>query len=132
MQGKNIQEKHVFNSAEAFKPKAPQHNPINDTHNHMMATKASFALLGTKAGVREYGQEAVAAIISKVKQFEGKKCFKAREVKELTRLERERVFRSITLVTKKCSGKIKGRTIADGRKQRDYIPRDDITSPTIS
>ena len=87
MQGKNIQEKHVFNSAEAFKPKAPQHNQINDTHNHMMAKKACFALLGTKAGVREYGQEAVAAIISKVKQLEGKKCFKARSVKELTRLE---------------------------------------------
>ena len=86
MQGKNIQEKHVFNSTEAFKPKARQHNPINDTHNHMMATKSCFALLGTKDGVREYGQEAVAAIISEVKQLDGKKCFKARAVKELTRL----------------------------------------------
>ena len=72
------------------------------------------------------------AIIREVKQLEGKKCFKARSVKELTRLERERALRSITLVTKKRSGKIKGRTVADGRKQRDYIPRDDITLPTIS
>ena len=72
MQGKNIQEKNVFNSTEAFKPKAPQHNIINDTHNHMMATKACFALLGTKTGVREYGQEAVAEIIREVKQLEGK------------------------------------------------------------
>ena len=55
---------HVFNSTKSFKPKAPQHKIINNTHNHMMATKALFALLGTKAGVREYGQEAVAAIIS--------------------------------------------------------------------
>ena len=68
MQGKNIQEKHVFNSTKVFKPIAPQHNIINDNHNHMMATKACFALLGTKSGVREYGQEAVAAIISKVKK----------------------------------------------------------------
>ena len=74
----------------------------------------------------------MAAIISEVKQLEGKKCFKARAVKELTRLERERALRSITLVTKKRSGKIKGRTVADGRKQSDYIPHDDIASPTIS
>ena len=67
-----------------------------------------------------------------MKQLEGKKCFKARSVDELTRLERERALWSITIVTKKRSGKIKGRTVADGRKQRNYIPRDDITSPTIS
>ena len=78
------------------------------------------------------GEEAVAAIISEVKQLEGKKCFKAREIMELTSLEQERALRSITLVTKKRSGNIKGRTVADGRKQCDYIPRDDITSPTIS
>ena len=49
-----------------------------------MAIKACFAQLRTKAGVREFGQEAVAAIISEVKQLEGKKCFKAIAVKELT------------------------------------------------
>ena len=59
----------------------------------MMATKACFAQLGTKAGVREFGQEAVAAIISEVKQLEGKKCFKARAFDELTRLEQERALR---------------------------------------
>ena len=99
MQGKNIQEKYVLNSTKAFNPKAPQHNTINDAHNHMMATKACFSQLGTKAGVREYGQESVAAKISEVKQLEGKKCFKARVVKELTRLERERALWSITLFT---------------------------------
>ena len=84
MQGKNIQEKHVFKNTEAFKPIAPQQNIINDTHNHMMATKACFARLGTKSGVRGFGQEDVTEIISEVKQLEGKKCFKAIAVKELT------------------------------------------------
>jgi hypothetical protein len=132
MQGKNIDEKHVFDDAETFEPVAPTQNIINDTHNHMMATKACFAQLGTKAGIKEFGQEAVAAIMNEVKQLEGKKCFKARAIDELTRQERERALRSITLVTKKRSGKIKGRTVADGRGQRDYIPRDEITSPTVS
>ena len=97
-----------------------------------MATKACFAQLVTKSGVREFRQESVAAIISEVKQLEGKKCFKARAVEKLTRLERERSLQSITPVTKKRSGKIKGRTVANGKKHRDYIPRNDITSTTIS
>ena len=57
-----------------------------------MATKACFAQLGTKAGVKVFGQEAVAAIITEVKQLEGKKCFKARAIDELTRQERERAL----------------------------------------
>ena len=85
MQGKNIEEKYVFDNTETFKPVAPKQNIINDTHYHLMATNACFAKLGTKAGVKEFGQVAVAAIISKVKQLEGKKCFKARAIDEITR-----------------------------------------------
>jgi len=31
MQGKNIEEKHVFDNTETFKPMAPTQNFINDT-----------------------------------------------------------------------------------------------------
>ena len=41
-------------------------------------------------------------------------------------------MRAITLVKEKRSGIIKGRTVADGRGQRDYINREDATSPTVS
>ena len=37
----------------------------------------------------------------------------------------------ITLMKKKRSGKIKGRACADGRKQRHYITKDEIASPTV-
>ena len=90
----------------------------------MMATKPCFAQLGTKTAAKEFGQDTAAAILKEVKQLEGKKIFKARATHELTEMERKRAQCSISLVTKKRDGRIKGR--------RDYIPRDDINSPTIS
>ena len=35
------------------------------------------------------------------------------------------------MVKEKRDGKIKGRACADGRKQRRYINRDDVSSPTV-
>ena len=37
---------------------------------------------------------------------------------------------SITMVNQKRDGSLKCRACADGRKQRDYIPREDAASPT--
>ena len=37
----------------------------------------------------------------------------------------------ITKIKKKLCGKIKGRACADGRKQRAYIKKEDVTSPTV-
>ena len=37
----------------------------------------------------------------------------------------------IKIVKEKRCGKIKGRAVADGRKQRKYIKKEDSTSPTI-
>jgi len=56
----------------------------------------------------------------------------ARAIHELTEMERQRALRSITLITQSKTELSKEGTVADGRKQRDYIPRDDVTSPTLS
>ena len=37
----------------------------------------------------------------------------------------------ITMIKEKRNGKIKGRACADGRKQRRYIAKEDVRSPTI-
>ena len=46
--------------------------------------------------------------------------------------EKRKALRAITLIKEKRSGKIKGRTIADGRSQRHYISSDGSLSPTVS
>lgn len=41
-------------------------------------------------------------------------------------------MRAITLIDHKRSGKVKGRTVANGSTQRQYIPRDEASSPTVT
>jgi hypothetical protein len=64
-------------------------------------------------------------------QLETRGVFKAVDIKTLTPLQRKRALRSITLIKEKRSGKIKGRTVVDGRGQREYIDPDDARSPTV-
>ena len=51
---------------------------------------------------------------------------------ELTSDEKHKALRAINLIKEKRCGKIKGRTVADGRPTRKYIPREEATSPTIA
>ena len=62
MQGKQIPNKDTFTN-NGFTLVPPHQNTTNNIHNHMMATKAYFAQLSTKATVKEYGQAEVAAIL---------------------------------------------------------------------
>jgi hypothetical protein len=41
------------------------------------------------------------------------------------------VLESHIFIKQKHDGKIKGRTIAGGNKQRDYISKEDSSSPTV-
>ena len=44
--------------------------------------------------------------------------------------KRERI-RTFNVSKKKCCGKLKGRVCANGRKQRRYINKDNVSSPTV-
>jgi hypothetical protein len=88
--------------------------------------------MGAKVGVKKHGDKATEAIVSECKQLDDKKAFKPRHQNELTKLQLKQVLLAITLVKEKRNGKLKGRTVADGRGQREHISRDDATSPTAS
>ena len=42
------------------------------------------------------------------------------------------ILESHLFLKEKCSGEIKGRTMAGGNKQRDYISKEDASSPTVA
>ena len=52
-------------------------------------------------------------------------------INELSKKERKMALNLLVIIREKRSGKIKGRVVADGRKQRDTVPREDAASPTI-
>ena len=113
-------------------PRAPTTDTAADLRNHIMATGFLFNQMGVKPGVKLYGERAVQAVITECTQLDDKGAYKPRHKNSLTLVQLERTLRAITLVKEKRSGKIKGRTVADGRGQRSYINREDATSPTVS
>eukprot|EP00980_Cylindrotheca_fusiformis_P023703 scaffold10817_cov108-Cylindrotheca_fusiformis.AAC.1 len=92
-----------------------------------------MAQMTAKKGIAEFGDRAIEAIIKEYDQLDKKKAFLPRSYESLKPQERHDALRSsITLVSEKRSGRIKGRTVADGRPQRKYTAPEDVHSPTVS
>ena len=51
---------------------------------------------------------------------------------ELTKAQKERILESHIFVEEKRDGKIKARKVFGGNKQRDYITKENVSSPTVS
>ena len=137
LRGNKITYSHRFASQftqihEEAPPKRPRFDTANDLLNHTLATGFLFNQMSAKAGVKTFGDKAVNAIIQEYKQLDEKMAFNPIAKESLTLDDRKKALRSITLIKEKRCGRIKGRTVADGRPQRDYIPQEDSTSPTIS
>ena len=88
--------------------------------------------LSLKSGLREWGDKAYEAVESEMKQLHFRNTFKPMHWGELTATQRQMVLESHMFLKEKRDGKIKGRTVAGGNKQRDYISKEDASSPTVS
>ena len=67
-----------------------------------------------------------------MKQLHFRNTFKPLHWKQLTETQRKTVLESHMFLKEKRDGKIKGRTVAGGNKQRDYISKEDASSPTVT
>jgi hypothetical protein len=66
-----------------------------------------------------------------MKQLHLRKTFKPNHWRELSKAQRQTVLESHMFLKLKQDAKIKGRTVAGGNKQRDYISKEDASSPTV-
>ena len=88
--------------------------------------------LSLKAGLKRWGDRAYAAAHAEMKQLHMHDTFKPKHWHELTRLQKQTILEShIFLKEKRCST-MKGRTVADGSKQCDYMSKEDASSPTVT
>jgi hypothetical protein len=89
--------------------------------------------LTLKAAIKMWGNEATHAAEAEMKQLHWRNTFKPVRWSELlTSKQKETILESHIFLTKKRTGKIKGRTVAGGNKQRDYIQKEDASSPTVA
>jgi hypothetical protein len=67
-----------------------------------------------------------------MKQLHLRNTFKPKHWRDLSQVQSQRVLESYIFLKQNFDGKIKGRTIAGGNKQRDYISKKDASSPTVA
>ena len=88
--------------------------------------------LSLKSGLKQWGDRAYEAAYSEMKQLHLRDTFRPMHWKELAPLQKKMILESHMFLKKKRTGKIKGRTVAGGNKQRGYIPKEDASSPTVA
>jgi hypothetical protein len=93
---------------------------------------AIMTQLSLKAGLKKWGGKAREAVHSEMKQLHLRKTFKPMRWSELKEDQRKSVLESHLFLKLKRDGKIKGRTVAGGNKQRDFISKEDASSPTVA
>ena len=94
--------------------------------------KAILMQLSMKAGLKEWGEEAKKAVILEMSQLHHRATFKPLDRNRMTAEQHKQKLRSHLFLKKKRDGTIKGRTVAGGNKQHDFITKEEASSPTAS
>jgi hypothetical protein len=84
------------------------------------------------AGIKKHGQAAVDALLQEFCQLDSKNVFEPLDASTLTASQKREALCAVNLIKEKRSGKLKGRTCADGRSQRSKYTKEETTSPTVS
>jgi hypothetical protein len=79
----------------------------------------------------EWGDKAYAAVMSEMKQLHFRNTFRPKHWSKLLKTQHQTVLELHMFLKEKRDGSLKGRTVAGGNKQRDYISKEDASSPTV-
>ena len=115
-------------------------NMMKTTTGIILSTIGSDQLTGSLAhkdmpaqkAIKVFGKKAIVAVIEEFRQIHGKAVVKPRKSSELTREEKLQALRAIVLVKQKRCGRFKARTVADGRPQKFWTPKEQTMSSAAS
>jgi len=93
---------------------------------------AIMAQLSMKAAIKKWGNNAELAITNKMKQLHWRNLYQPKHWHELFKTQKDQILESHIFVEEKRDGKIKARKVIGGDKQRDYITKENVSSPTVS
>ena len=88
--------------------------------------------MSLKKGIKEFGYErANESIMKEFQQLHDQNCWKPRDPSTLSREEKRNALSTVVFMKQKRDGRIKTRSCVNGSPQRDYIKKEDATSPTV-
>jgi hypothetical protein len=88
--------------------------------------------LSLKAALNQWDNDAKIAVEAEAKQLHWRNSFKPAYWKDLDKDRYKCILESHVFVKKKRSGVIKARKVAGGNKQRDFISKESVSSPTVA
>ena len=85
-------------------------------------------------GIKKHGEKAIAVLVKEFKQLdtgpmEGKKVVEPVTYNSLTPKEKKEALEAINLIKEKRDGSLKGRSCANGAKQRRFLKSDEVFHP---
>ena len=91
-----------------------------------------FTQISAKKGIKKFGERTLNAIITEYEQLEDFSVFTPLDLKYMNKEDHKNGLYDIDLIKEKRTGKLKGRKVVDGRKQRPLYDKYDISSPALS
>ena len=101
-------------------------------HRKTDVIRMIMAQLSMKAAITKWGNEAKFAISNEMKKLHWHNSYKPRHWHSLTKKQKKQILKSHIFVEQKRDGKIKAQKVIGGNKQRDYITKMDVSSPTMT
>ena len=102
------------------------------------AVHVMFTQMSAQKGIKLFGQKAIAAMMKELKQLNngvipGNPVIQPIPFEKLTQKDKKEALEAVNIIAQKRSGKIKGRTCANGSRQRRFLRDDEnYASPTAS
>jgi hypothetical protein len=85
-----------------------------------------------KRGLKHFGNQGKQAAHDEIKQLHDRDCFTPIDPTGLKKSECQKAIESLIFLTQKRDGRIKARTSANGNPQRQWMDRENVSSPTVS
>ena len=99
-------------------------------YNHAQLAAYLMQQLSLKEGLKKFGDKGDKAAYAEMEQLHLRTTFKPVLPSDLTQEKKKEVLEGIMLLKEKKDGTIKGRNVADGRRQREFIDKHEAASPT--
>ena len=83
-------------------------------------------------GFKVFKDEGVKAVLVELKQLFDRMVMEPQDADKMSNAEKQAALKYLMFLKLKRSGKVKGRGCADGRKQRLYMDKSDVSAPTVA
>jgi hypothetical protein len=106
----------------------------NGVHQHADVVGMVMAQLSLKAAIKKWGDKAKYAVTTEMKQLNWRNSYKPKNWCELSKGQKEKhaILESHIFVEEKRDGKLKATKVIGGKKQHDYITKEDASSSTVA